>query len=161
MIHTKEQNEIAGTVANIGMALCEDSLSIVFAWCSSFINVTNNTPQNYNQKSSTSKFATVKWGLRSQSIQIDFTLENDLSCQLLIESSKSKGQGALKGIGCKGKSFSETLILIPVNPQCDKRLFINLSVQYKNTTRSECVVYTNYFCLDIQNNLCTQHVLSL
>ena len=87
------------------MALCEDSLSIVFAWCSSFINVTNNTPQNYNQKSSTSKFATVKWGLRSQSIQIDFTLENDLSCQLLIESSKSKGQGALKGIGCKGLSL--------------------------------------------------------
>ena len=91
------------------MALCEDSLSIVFAWCSSFINVTNNTPQNYNQKSSTSKFATVKWGLRSQSIQIDFTLENDLSCQLLIESSKSKGQGALKGIGCKGQIMSECI----------------------------------------------------
>lgn len=48
---------------------------------------------------------TIKWGIRSQSIQIDFTLENDLSCQLWIESSKSKGQGSLKGIGCKGLSL--------------------------------------------------------
>ena len=29
------------------------------------------------------------------------------------------------------------------------------------TTRSEQVVYTNWVFFDIQNNLCTQHVLSL
>ena len=47
----REQNEIAGTVANIGMALCEESLSIVFAWCSSFINVTNNQQQSHHESS--------------------------------------------------------------------------------------------------------------
>ena len=29
-----------------------------------------------------------------------------------------------------GKSFSEALILASTNPQCDKRLFIELQVQY-------------------------------
>lgn len=96
----KEQNEVAGTVANIGMALCEESLSIVFEWCSSFLSMKQN-----NSSSSSSKFNSVKWGLRSQSIQVDFTLENNLSCQLVVESSKSKGQGSLKGIGCKGLSL--------------------------------------------------------
>ena len=63
-----------------------------------------------------------------------------------------------------GKSFSEALILASVNPQYDKRLFIELRVQYMNVklrTCSEHVVYTHCFCFDIQNNLCTQHVVSL
>ena len=36
-----------------------------------------------------------------------------------------------------GKSFSEALILASTNPQYGKRLFIDLPVQYKKTTRSE------------------------
>ena len=64
-----------------------------------------------------------------------------------------------------GKSFSEALILASINPQYDKRLFIELQVQYMKITSSEHVVYINKllicFCFDIQNNLCTQHVLSL
>ena len=60
-----------------------------------------------------------------------------------------------------GKSLLEALILASTNPKYDKRLFIDLPVQYMKTTSSEHVVYTNCFCFDIQNNLCTQHVLSL
>ena len=62
-----------------------------------------------------------------------------------------------------GKSFSEALILPSTNPQFDKRLFIELQVQYMKIPRSEHVVFTNCFCFsfNIQNNLCTQHVLSL
>ena len=41
------------------------------------------------------------------------------------------------------KSLSETLILASTNPQNDKRLFIELRVQYKKTTSSIHVVYTN------------------
>ena len=45
----------------------------------------------------------------------------------------------------KGRSFSEALILASTNPQYDKRLFIDLSVQYMKSTRSEHVVYINWF----------------
>ena len=44
-----------------------------------------------------------------------------------------------------GKSLSEALILGSTNPQYDKRLFIDLPVQYMKTTSSEHVVYTNCF----------------
>ena len=37
------------------------------------------------------------------------------------------------GLGT-GKIFSEALILASTNPQYDKRLFIDLPVQYKKTT---------------------------
>ena len=61
-----------------------------------------------------------------------------------------------------GKSLLEALILASTNPQYDKRLFIDLPVQYKKTTSSEHVVYINCFeCKNKKNNLCTQHVLSL
>ena len=36
-----------------------------------------------------------------------------------------------------GKSFSEALILASTNPQYDKRLFIELPVQYMKTTSAE------------------------
>ena len=36
-----------------------------------------------------------------------------------------------------GKSFSEALILASTNPQCDKRLFIELQVQYLEIASSE------------------------
>ena len=48
-----------------------------------------------------------------------------------------------------GKSFSEALILASTNPQYDKRLFIDLPVQYMKTTSSEHVVYIN--CFECQN----------
>ena len=59
--------------------------------------------------------------------------------------------------------FSETLILVSTNPQYDKRLFIELRVQYMKIPSSEDVenmLCTQIvFCFDIQNNLCT-HDLS-
>jgi hypothetical protein len=45
-----------------------------------------------------------------------------------------------------GKSLSEALILASTNPQYDKRLFIELPVQYMKTTSSE----------HEENMLCTQ-----
>ena len=59
-----------------------------------------------------------------------------------------------------GKSFSEALIFASVNPQYDKRLFIEFPEKYKFTT---CCVQKLFFCFcfDIQNNICTQHVLNL
>ena len=55
-----------------------------------------------------------------------------------------------------GKSFSEAIILASTNPQYDKRLFIELQVQYMKTTSSEHVVYINYS--ECQNK---KHVLNL
>jgi hypothetical protein len=64
-----------------------------------------------------------------------------------------------------GKSLSEALILVSTNAQYDKILFIELRVQYLKVPSSEHVenmLCTQIgFCFDIQNNLCTQHVLSL
>ena len=59
----------------------------------------------------------------------------------------------------KGKSFSEALILASVNPQYDQRLFSEFPEKYKFT----CCVQKLFFCFrfDIQNNICTQHVLNL
>ena len=65
----------------------------------------------------------------------------------------------LYNVYATGKSLSEALIFASTNPQYDNRLFIELLVQYKKITSSVHVVYTNCFCFDIQNNLCTQHVL--
>ena len=63
-----------------------------------------------------------------------------------------------------GKSLSEAFILTSTNPQYNKRLFIDLPVQYMKTTSSEHVVYIN--CSECQiktkkNNLCAQHVLPM
>ena len=56
--------------------------------------------------------------------------------------------------------MSEALILESVNPQYDERLFIDFQEKYKFTT---CSVQELFFCFcfDIQNNICTQHVLNL
>ena len=48
-----------------------------------------------------------------------------------------------------GKSFSEALILASTNPKYDKRLFMDLRVQYMKTTSSVHVVYIN--CSECQN----------
>ena len=63
-----------------------------------------------------------------------------------------------------GKSKSEAFILTSNNPIYDKRLFIDLPVQYMKTASSEHAVYTN--CSECQkqqqrNNLCAQHVLHM
>ena len=48
-----------------------------------------------------------------------------------------------------GKSFSEALILASTNPQYDKRLFIELEVQYMKNASPEHVMYIH--CSDCQN----------
>ena len=48
-----------------------------------------------------------------------------------------------------GKSLSEAFILTSTNPQYDKRLFIDLPVQYMKTTSKELVVDVN--CSECQN----------
>ena len=58
-----------------------------------------------------------------------------------------------------GKSLSEAFILTSTNPKYDKRLFIDLPVQYMKTTSSEqgenmlCTQIVFCFCFDIQNNM--------
>ena len=70
-------------------------------------------------------------------------------------------------ISVQVKSLSEAFILTSTNPKYDKRLLVDLQVQYMKTTSSEhgenmlCTQIVFSFCFDIQNNLCTQHVLSL
>ena len=46
---------------------------------------------------------------------------------------------------CTGKFLSEALILASSNPQYDNRFFIELQTQYKKSTSSVHVVYTNCF----------------
>ena len=62
-----------------------------------------------------------------------------------------------------GKSLSEAFIFASTNPQYDSRLFIELPLQYMtiaSSERSQNMLCTQIvFCFDIQNNLCTQHVL--
>ena len=66
---------------------------------------------------------------------------------------------------CKitGKSFSEALILASTNTQSDKKLFIELRVQYIKIASSEHEV--DHFVLNVKtktkNNLCTKHVLPM
>ena len=57
-----------------------------------------------------------------------------------------------------GKSVSEALIFESVNPQYDERLLTESPKKYKFRT---CCVQKLFFCFDIQNNICTQHVLNL
>ena len=65
------------------------------------------------------------------------------------------------------KFLLESLTSASTNPQYDKRLLIDLPVQYMKNTSSEhlenmlCTQIVFCFCFDIQNNLWTQHVLSL
>ena len=60
-----------------------------------------------------------------------------------------------------GKSFSEALILPSINPEFDKRLFIELWAQYMKISSSEygenmfCTQIVFCFCFDIHINICT------
>ena len=49
------------------------------------------------------------------------------------------------GETCTGKSLLEALILALTNSQYDKKLFIDLPVQYMKSMSSEHVVYTDCF----------------
>ena len=49
----------------------------------------------------------------------------------------SKSFHLIEFIAYTGKSLSEALILAVTNPQCVKRLFIKLQVQYMKTTTLE------------------------
>ena len=61
--------------------------------------------------------------------------------------------------------MSESLILASTNPQHDKILFIELPVQYKKTTSSEDVVYTNCILFwhseQFVYTTCSEHVVFL
>ena len=62
-----------------------------------------------------------------------------------------------------GKSLIEAFVFASTNPRYDDRLFIELQVQYMKIPSSEHG--ENMLCTeivsDIQNNLCTQHVLTM
>ena len=58
-----------------------------------------------------------------------------------------------------GKSLSEALIFSSTTPQYVIRLFIELRVHYMKIATLDMLCTQIVF--DIQNNLCTQHVLSL
>ena len=62
-----------------------------------------------------------------------------------------------------GKSVSEALILDSPNPQYDKRLLIDLLVltQKLQAQNMLCTYIVFCFVFDIQNNVCTHHVMSL
>ena len=64
-----------------------------------------------------------------------------------------------------GKSLSEALIFASTNPQNDDGLFVELQVQYMKIPSSEhgenMLCTQIVFCFDIQNDLCTQHVLPM
>jgi hypothetical protein len=85
---------------------------------------------------------------------------------LSIISNKKKVLQSVSPIGSSGtgKSMSEALILAATNPQYYKRLFFDLRVQYmksENYKLRTCCVIAFCFCIDIQNNLCAQHVSKL
>ena len=80
--------------------------------------------------------------------------------QIFVKLSHALSSG--KKIQITGKSLLEALILGSTNPQYDKRLFIDLPVKYihENYKLRTCCLHI-LFCFNIQNNICTQHVLSL
>ena len=63
---------------------------------------------------------------------------------------------------CTGTSLSEVLIFTSTNPQYEDRLFIELQVQYMKILSSEHGenMFFTEIVFYIQNNFCTQHVLS-
>ena len=61
-----------------------------------------------------------------------------LNLYVLICTSKSQAQKNC--LLCTAKSLSEALILTSTNPEYDKRLLVDLQVQYMKTTNSENVV---------------------
>ncbi len=116
----KDNNCVFVTVANVGMAICEDSLEILFEWGSALVAYAvaekqlssssssggSKTHYNVYQKQELQKQPPTRWSLRSQSLQLEYGLKNNLCFNLCVESSKSKSEGSLKGMACKGVSLS-------------------------------------------------------
>ena len=64
-----------------------------------------------------------------------------------------------RNVLCTGKSLLVALIFASTNPQYDKRLFIDLPVQYMKTTSSEHVVYINCSeCQKIKKTICVHNM---
>ena len=62
------------------------------------------------------------------------------------------------------EKLSCRLIFFRSPPSCISYMTRDCSLDYKENTSSEHVVYKNFFvcfCFDIQSNICTQHVLNL
>ena len=84
-----------------------------------------------------------------------------------VVSNNATNTSVVRKIYTTGKSLSEALIFATTNPQYDHRFFIELQVQYMKIPSSEhgenmlCTQIVFCFCFDIQNNLCTQHVLPM
>ena len=59
--------------------------------------------------------------------------------------------------------MSEALILVSVNPKYDNRLFVDLQLQEEKIQVQNmlCTKIVCFFCFDIQDNICTQHVVNL
>ena len=92
--------------------------------------------------------------------------KNPFGCNLCDYSCRQRGNLNRHMITAHtGKSFSESLILASTNPQYDKRLFIDLPVQYMKTTSSDHG--DNMLCVKIvlnvktKNNFCAEHVLPM
>ena len=85
----------------------------------------------------------------------------DKHLQVLLSRCNKIKELDLSRTSITGKSFSEAHILASTNLNYDKRLFIELRVQYMKTASSVHVEFIN--CSDCQNknNLCTQHVLNM
>ena len=62
-----------------------------------------------------------------------------------------KPKGVNSNVMGTGKSFWEALILASTNPHNDKRLFIDLPIQYMKTTSSENVAILYFSCTEVVN----------
>ena len=104
------------------------------------------------------------WVLKQQLCK---TLSKSPYCMFIFEQTFSNSFGCLHVLKAHakhylitkagtGKSFSEALILASTNPQYEKRLFIELQVQYMKIASSEHVVYIN--CSECQNKSKKQFV---
>lgn len=86
------------------LPLSEESLNIILIWSGSILSKLD--PPQPMSNSQTNPSQNVRWSMRSQSVQVDYVGCNNLMVQLWIESSKSKGQGPVKGVGCVGLSLA-------------------------------------------------------
>ena len=143
-------------------------------------NASNNRDKNSNGqikwRTLKNTFTDTKKSKENFDLQISNKNEQDEQGEKVLQDTLKRsykrphnkyGRNTLRALRVTGKSLSEALILGSTNPQYDKRLFIDLPVQYMKTTSSEhwenmlCTQIAFCFCFDIQNNLCTQYVLPM
>ena len=143
-------------------------------------NASNNRDKNSNGqikwRTLKNTFTDTKKSKENFDLQISNKNEQDEQGEKVLQDTLKRsykrprnkyGINTLRALRVTGKSLSEALIIGSTNPQYDKRLFIDLPVQYMKTTSSEhwenmlCTQIVFCFCSDIQNNLCTQHVFPM